>query len=123
MPHAHSQGYGGLEYLPSLGTHLARQKKLAELHGTYPHSHSLPAGFPERCQSDMVWDGTDMAEGEGIIMLTEFHVEEIDHALHFFQGQSAYVAPSLHISNHRCLVLGALRFVDPALLRRFLYDQ
>lgn len=50
-------------------------------------STPLPAGFPAKLQSPLVWEGKDWKnEAQWVYTLTSQHLKEIDAALHHFHG-------------------------------------
>ena len=90
MPHAYSPSDAGLKYVPSLDTYLSwqqKQQQQQQLGSTKPNRKTiaLPAGFPDLCQSEMVWEGSDVQESGWVVLLSESYLQEIDNALHFFQ--------------------------------------
>ena len=101
MPHAYSPSNTGLEYVPSLDTYIAWQQQLGS---TKPQRKiiALPAGFPERYQSKMVWEGSGVQKSKWVVLLSESHLQEIDNTLQFFQGQLPLSSSSSIIITHDC---------------------
>jgi len=48
----------------------------------------LPAGFPNRLESELVWEGKDFKDGEWIYHLTESDIEEVRSAVERFKSQN-----------------------------------
>lgn len=76
-------GQPGIDYTPNLDNYLsrvARRKETEEL------ENELPAGFPKQLQSDLVWDGKDIAEKYDFTYeLNASQLEEIEAALEHFK--------------------------------------
>ncbi|RWA12638.1 hypothetical protein EKO27_g2470 [Xylaria grammica] len=89
MPHAIST----IAYDADHANFLARAKLLAAVKlGQAP----LPAGFPKKVASGMVWDGSSFKDEEWVIRLTSEHLAEIDSALRMFRGMripNGYLSP------------------------------
>ncbi len=76
-------------YAPDHDKYLARSKRRRE---TEQLTKTLPPSFPQELQSNLVWDGNNLAETyEWDYRLTKGDLDEIESALRHFQGQ--YLPP------------------------------
>ncbi len=81
-------GQPDISYLPDHDKYLARIKKRLE---TEKLDKSLPPGFPQKLESELVWDGNTLAESyDWNYVLTEADIEEIDAALKHFKCTNVY---------------------------------
>lgn len=90
-------------YTPDYDKYLARIRRRQ---ATENLSQSLPPGFPEKLESDLVWDNTDIAKRYNwTYQLTTSDLDEIEKALqHFkslnkplgFVNQESFPLPELH---------------------------
>ncbi|KAL5340173.1 hypothetical protein BJX70DRAFT_407485 [Aspergillus crustosus] len=77
-------GQPDIQYLPDPIKYAARTKRRQE---TESLSKSLPDGFPQKLDSDLVWDGKDLAEVyDWNYHLTESDLEEVEKALQHFKN-------------------------------------
>jgi hypothetical protein len=76
-------GQPDITYTPDFDKYKARTlKRLA----TEELEQKLPAGFPSRLESDLVWDGHDITEKYSwVYQLSENEIEEIEEALGHFK--------------------------------------
>ncbi|KAL1959403.1 hypothetical protein VTO42DRAFT_2206 [Malbranchea cinnamomea] len=92
-----------IQYLPDYDKWQARTQRRLE---TEALSKDLPAGFPAKLVSDLVWDGSDIRDRyDWTYVLTEADLQEIHSALeHFkslqkpigFVNQGTFPLPNLH---------------------------
>ena len=76
-------GQPDIAYGPDVDKYLARVKRRQE---TETLATTLPEGFPQELQSDLVWDGKDLAANyDWNYHLTEADIEEINGALSHFK--------------------------------------
>lgn len=76
-------GQPDIEYAPDPDKFLARTQRRRE---TEKLEQSLPSGFPTKLESDLVWDGKDLAEKyDWNYVLTDADIEEIENALKHFK--------------------------------------
>ena len=76
-------GQPDIDYAPNLDKYVARTKRRTN---TEKLDKGLPSGFPSRLESDLVWDGSDIAEKyDWVYELTTEDVEEIEKALVHFK--------------------------------------
>ncbi|KAF2854731.1 Clavaminate synthase-like protein [Plenodomus tracheiphilus IPT5] len=90
-------------YTPDYDKYLARTKKRIE---NEKLNNTLPPGFPEKLESDLVWDNTDIASRfDWTYALTPEDLLEIESALQHFKGldkplgyvnQDTFPLPKLH---------------------------
>lgn len=79
-------GQPDIDYAPNFDKYLARVKRRTE---TEDLDGSLPPGFPERLESGLVWEGTEVGkEYDWIYQLSGADVDEIEGALKHFQCSS-----------------------------------
>lgn len=72
-------GQPDIDYAPNLDKYIARTKRRVD---TEKLDKSLPPGFPSRLESDLVWDGSDIADKYNwVYELTKEDIEEIEEAL------------------------------------------
>jgi hypothetical protein len=72
-------------YAPNYEKYLARTKRRFESERL---EKSLPPGFPQKLNSDLVWEGKDIAETyDWVYELTPDEIEEIEQGLQHFKGQ------------------------------------
>lgn len=77
-------GQPDIGYIPDHNKYLERTKRRRE---TEHLATTLPPNFPEQLQSQLVWDGNDLAESyDWNYNLTGDDVEEIESALKHFKG-------------------------------------
>ncbi|KAM5344758.1 hypothetical protein ACJ41O_010620 [Fusarium nematophilum] len=77
-------GQPDITYAPQLDKYLARAKRRQE---TETLRTTLPAGFPQKLVSDLVWDGKDIAaRHDWNYHLTDEDISEIDEALRGFKA-------------------------------------
>lgn len=77
-------GQPDIGYAPDHDKYLARVKRRRE---NEKLESSLPPGFPQRLDSDLVWDGNTLAETyDWTYRLTEEDIDEIEAALRHFKG-------------------------------------
>ncbi|KAK7420850.1 hypothetical protein QQZ08_010251 [Neonectria magnoliae] len=98
-------GQPDIAYTPNHDAYIARVKRRQE---TEKLDKTLPAGYPEKLVSDLVWDGRDLAKSyDWNYHLTEADLEELDEALRGFKAlnvplgqisQETFVLPKLHDS-------------------------
>ncbi|KAF4970845.1 hypothetical protein FSARC_2211 [Fusarium sarcochroum] len=96
-------GQPDIAYGPDLDKYLARVRRRQE---TETLATTLPEGFPQELQSDLVWDGKDLAANyDWNYHLTEADIEEINEALNHFKSlnlplgyisQETFPLPRLH---------------------------
>ncbi|OLN86551.1 hypothetical protein CCHL11_08527 [Colletotrichum chlorophyti] len=96
-------GQPNIDYAPNLENYLARIKRRQEQEQL---AKTLPAGFPQKLESQLVWDGNTLAETyDWNYVLTEADKEEIDEALQHFKSlnkplgyisQVTFPLPNLH---------------------------
>lgn len=80
---AHPPGQPDIEYAPDYAKFQARSERRIK-DETLPTS--VPEGFPDQLQGDMVWDGEKLAESyDWTYVLTGDQLTEIDEALKHFQ--------------------------------------
>lgn len=82
MPHAIST----ITYDADHANFLARAKLVA---AAKLGQASLPAGFPNKIESEMVWDGSSFKDEEWVVHLTSEHLAELDSAVRMFRGWSS----------------------------------
>lgn len=76
-------GQPDISYAPILDIYEKRTKKRLE---DEKLDKSLPEGFPTKLESDLVWDGTTLAETyDWNYVLTQDNIAEIDEALKHFK--------------------------------------
>jgi hypothetical protein len=64
---------------------------------------SVPEGFPEQLEGDLVWDGRTLAETyDWTYVLSAEQLEEVDQALAHFQCESVVVNKTSSGIDHRC---------------------
>jgi hypothetical protein len=96
-------GQPDIGYTPDYKKYLARvQKRLA----AEPPDKALPPGFPQKLESDLVWDKDDIASRYNwTYILTPSDTEEIEQGLQYFKSlnkplgfvnQSTFPLPNLH---------------------------
>lgn len=89
-------GQPDIGYAPDFSKYQARSQKRA---ATEKLDQSLPEGFPSRLESDLVWDGTNIASRfDWVYELNDQEVEEIEEALKHFKC----------MLNYRLVVLGSV---------------
>jgi hypothetical protein len=72
-------------YAPNYEKYLARTKRRFE---SGRLEKSLPLGFPQKLNSDLVWEGKDIAEiYDWVYELIPDEIEEIEQGLQHFKGQ------------------------------------
>ncbi|KAK3332621.1 hypothetical protein B0T19DRAFT_448578 [Cercophora scortea] len=96
-------GQPDIGYTPDHETYLARVRRRQE---TEALEKTLPEGFPPKLESELVWDGNDLAEHyDWDYKLTEEDLAEIEGALEHFKNlnqplgyvnQETFPLPSLH---------------------------
>ncbi|KAK3348233.1 hypothetical protein B0H65DRAFT_548022 [Neurospora tetraspora] len=96
-------GQPDIGYTPDHDKYLERVKRRRE---TEKLEQSLPPGFPQRLDSDLVWDGNNLAETyDWNYRLTEEDINEIESALRHFKSlnkplgyitQETFPLPHLH---------------------------
>jgi hypothetical protein len=75
-----------IEYHPNEENWKARTARRLAEDPSLPKS-TLPAGFPTRLESPLVWEGKDWKdELEWVYNLTPEHLKEIDDGVHHFHG-------------------------------------
>lgn len=73
-------------YHPNYENYVARTKRRLE---TEELSRTLPPGFPQRLNSDLVWDGKDIEKNYNWVHeLNSEELQEIHEALEHFLGRS-----------------------------------
>ncbi|KAJ5729000.1 uncharacterized protein N7483_003508 [Penicillium malachiteum] len=92
-----------IQYHPDWTKYQARSQRRKE---TESLQTTLPAGFPEKLVSPLVWEGKDIENrSDWIYQLTDAQLDEIDAALNSFKAlkkplghinQSTFPLPSLH---------------------------
>jgi hypothetical protein len=76
-------GQPDIDYTPNLGKYHARVKRRKENERL---EKSLPERFPQKLQSNLVWDGTDITSRYNwTYELTEDEIKEIEAALSHFK--------------------------------------
>jgi hypothetical protein len=86
-----------ISYAPNYENYLNRIKRRQE---TEKLNKSLPDGFPAKLESDLVWDGRNLADTyDWNYVLTESDIAEVDQALRHFKCK-----PSAFLG-HICLVI------------------
>ena len=81
-------GQPDIDYSPNIDKYLARVKRRQE---TEKFEKSLPDGFPQKLQSNLVWDGTDIqSRYNWTYELNEEEVKEIEDALTYFKCLDEY---------------------------------
>lgn len=76
-------GQPDIDYAPDLDKYLARvaRRQKSEQLGT-----ELPPGFPKQLESDLVWNGADVAEKYNFVYeLNAEELQEIEEALVYFK--------------------------------------
>ncbi|KAL3493899.1 hypothetical protein BJX62DRAFT_248704 [Aspergillus germanicus] len=96
-------GQPDIQYLPDPIKYAARTKRRL---ATEDLPKSLPEGFPTKLDSDLVWDGNNLAESyDWNYHLSDKDLEEVEAALVHFKGlnlplsqinQTTFPLPSLH---------------------------
>lgn len=86
-------GQPDIDYTPNLDKYHARAKRRQE---TERLEASLPDGFPQKLESNLVWDGTDIeTRYNWTYELNEAEIKEIEDALTHFKcmcsGKLPYV--------------------------------
>lgn len=72
-----------IAYAPDYDNYLSRVKRRQE---NEKLENTLPAGFPTKLESNLVWDGRNLAETyDWNYVLTESDIAEIDEALGHFK--------------------------------------
>ncbi|KAL7811937.1 hypothetical protein V8C26DRAFT_407627 [Trichoderma gracile] len=83
-----------ISYAPDYENYLDRVKRRQE---TEKLDNSLPDGFPAKLESDLVWDGRNLADTyDWNYVLTESDIAEVDQALRHFKSLNlglGYVTP------------------------------
>ncbi|RKK68698.1 hypothetical protein BFJ69_g13386 [Fusarium oxysporum] len=80
-----------IAYTPCYEKYIARSKRRQESGKLIT---SLPTGFPQRLESDLVWDGQELANKfDWTYRLTDQDLKEIDAAVEHFKRLSSHVAP------------------------------
>ncbi len=76
-------GKPDIDYAPDIDKYLARtRRRLA----TERLERVLPEDFPQRLESDLVWDGSDIADRYNwVYELTQSDIDEIEAALKHFK--------------------------------------
>ena len=75
-------GQPDIDYAPDYDKYTARTKRRT----SEKLDQSLPEGFPSRLESDLVWDGSDIASRyDWVYELSEDEVEEIEEGLRHFK--------------------------------------
>ncbi|KAI8935842.1 hypothetical protein NX059_007359 [Plenodomus lindquistii] len=92
-----------IDYAPDYDKYLARTKRRLE---SEELNKTLPPGFPEKLESDLVWDKTDIASRfDWTYSLTKDDLEEVESALQHFKSlnkplnhvnQTTFPLPKLH---------------------------
>ena len=85
-------GQPDIDYTPNLDKYHARVKHRKE---TEKLEKSLPEGFPQKLESNLVWDGTDIGSRYNwTYELNESEIQEIEAALNHFKckHQAFYAA-------------------------------
>lgn len=78
-----------IEYHPNYAKYQDRTRRRKE---TETLQTSLPAGFPEKLESPLVWEGKDIEkQSDWIYMLSNAQLDEIDAALKSFKGESMLI--------------------------------
>lgn len=78
-------GQPDISYAPDSEKFAARTRRRQE---TEQLEKVLPAGFPEKLVSDLVWEGRDLVgKYDWTYQLNDEEVGEIEAALHYFQGR------------------------------------
>ncbi|CCC09604.1 hypothetical protein SMACR_03635 [Sordaria macrospora] len=103
IPASGPVGQPDIGYTPDHDKYLERVKRRRE---TEKLEKSLPPGFPQRLDSDLVWDGNTLAETyDWNYRLTEEDINEIESALRHFKSldkplgyitQETFPLPNLH---------------------------
>lgn len=76
-------GQPDIDYAPNLDKYLARVARRKE---TEKLENELPDGFPKQLESDLVWDGKDIAQKyDWTYVLNENELQEIEAALKHFK--------------------------------------
>lgn len=84
IPASGPVGQPDIGYTPDHDKYLERVKRRRE---TEKLEKSLPPGFPQRLDSDLVWDGNTLAETyDWNYRLTEEDINEIESALRHFKS-------------------------------------
>lgn len=79
-------GQPDIDYAPNISKYQARTKRRAE---TERLESNLPASFPRRLESDLVWEGSTVAETYNwVYELGSEEIEEIEAALVHFKCKS-----------------------------------
>ena len=75
----------GIQYRPDWVKYQARSQRRKE---TESLQTSLPAGFPEKLTSPLVWEGKDVEKcSDWVYQLSDAQLDEIDSALKSFKGR------------------------------------
>ncbi|KAL0938052.1 taurine catabolism dioxygenase family protein [Colletotrichum truncatum] len=96
-------GQPDIGYTPNLDNYLARTKRRQEQEKL---DNKLPEGFPQKLESELVWDGNTLAETyDWNYVLTDADKKEVDEALQHFKSldkplgeinQETFPLPNLH---------------------------
>jgi hypothetical protein len=80
-------GQPDIGYAPDLAKYLAR---VARRKATEEFTRQLPEGFPYELKSDLVWDGSNIADEYNFVYeLNAEELEEIEDALRYFKCKSS----------------------------------
>ena len=92
VSHTYCPSDAGSEYVPSFKAYVAWQQQQQQIGSIklQKETVALPAGFLDHPQYAMVWKGCGVQESKWAMLLNESHLQKIDNALHFFQGQLAH---------------------------------
>jgi hypothetical protein len=71
-----------IDWIPNLKTYVDREKLTLP---TDPSHDSLPAGFPAKVDTPLVWTGADLQPSEYVIELSPSDITEIEAALAQFK--------------------------------------
>jgi len=86
---ARPPGQPDIDYAPDYAKYVARTQKRIE---TENLPTALPPGFPTKLESDLVWEGKDIAKDlSWSYELNDEEVEEIEQALAHFKCESTLV--------------------------------
>jgi hypothetical protein len=89
-----------IQYHPDYVKYQARTRHRKE---TDSLQTSLPAGFPQKLTSPLVWEGKDIEErSDWIYQLSDEQLDEIDAALKSFKGKTMKSIPiQVHHSHYQ----------------------
>lgn len=89
-------GQPDIQYLPDPIKYAARTKRRQQ----EDLPRTLPEGFPQKLDSDLAWDGKDLAQVyDWNYHLTEDDLKEVEDALQHFKGMPHHLLQDLWLTN------------------------